>query len=132
MGLNWNQIDMPRQMMTVAARDIKSRKTLRIPLNATAMEILRGQIGKHLEYVFLYKGRPLSATVNMAWRNALKKSGIETSGSTIRSTPGPACWIGSFVAVHKQNRTADRRSANSQRGGWGDGTRSAAECSIEH
>lgn len=55
---------MPRQMMTVAARDIKSRKTLGIPLNATAMEILRGQIGKHAEYVFVYKGRPLNATVN--------------------------------------------------------------------
>jgi integrase len=77
LGLQWSQIDMTRQMMTVAARDIKSRKTLGIPLNATAMEILRGQIGKHAEYVFVYKGRPLNATVNTAWRNALKKSGIE-------------------------------------------------------
>jgi hypothetical protein len=31
---------MARQVMTVTARDIKSRKTLGIPLNATAMEIL--------------------------------------------------------------------------------------------
>ena len=41
------------------------------------MDILRGQIGKHAEYVFVYKGRPLNATVNTAWHNALKKSGIE-------------------------------------------------------
>jgi hypothetical protein len=52
-------------------------KTLGIPLNATAMEILRGQIGWHDEYVFVYQGKPLSATVNTARRNALKKSGIE-------------------------------------------------------
>jgi integrase len=77
LGLKWSQIDMSRQIMMVAARDIKSRKTLGIPLNATAMEILREQIGKHAEFVFVYKGRPLNATVNTAWRNALKKSGIE-------------------------------------------------------
>jgi len=75
--LKWSQIDMVRQVLSVAARDIKSRKTLGIPLNATAMEILRGQIGRHDEYVFVYQSKPLSATVNTAWRNALKKSGIE-------------------------------------------------------
>ena len=77
LGLKWSQIDMQRQVMTVAASDIKSRKTLGIPLNATAMEILRAQIGKHDEFVFVYKGKRLNATVNTAWRNALKKSGIE-------------------------------------------------------
>jgi integrase len=75
--LKWSQIDMARQVMTVAAREIKSRKTLGIPLNATAMGILRGQMGTHPEYVFVYKGKPLNATVNTAWRNALKRSGIE-------------------------------------------------------
>ena len=45
--LKWSQIDMQRQVMNVAASDIKSRKTLGIPLNATAMEILRAQIGQH-------------------------------------------------------------------------------------
>lgn len=63
--------------MTVAAGDIRSRKTLGIPLNATVMEILRAQIGKHDEFVFAKKGRRLNATLNSAWRNALKKSGIE-------------------------------------------------------
>ncbi len=84
---------MARQVMTVAARDIKSRKTLGIPLNVTAMEISRGQIGRHDEYVFVYKGRRLNATVNTAWRNALKKWASRTSASTTR-TWHPSIWRG--------------------------------------
>lgn len=75
--LRWKQIDLSRHVMHVAASDIKNRKTLGIPLNATAMEIVRGQIGKHDEFVFVYRGKPLTTAVNTAWRNALKKSGIE-------------------------------------------------------
>jgi len=72
--LRWKQIDRSRHVMHVAASDIK---TFGIPLNATAMEIVRGQIVKHDEFVFVYRGNPLTTAVNTAWRNALKKSGIE-------------------------------------------------------
>lgn len=75
--LKWSQVDLSQERITVAARDIKSRKTLGIPLNETALAVLKSQVGRHPEFVFVYKGRPLNSTVNTAWRNALKKAGIE-------------------------------------------------------
>jgi integrase len=75
--LRWKQIDLGRRVMHVKASEVKNRKTLGIPLNDTAIAIIREQIGKHDEFVFVYQDKPLAATVNTAWRNALKKSGIE-------------------------------------------------------
>ena len=75
--LRWKQIDLGRRVMHVKASEVKNRKTLGIPLNETAIAIIREQIGKHDEFVFVYQDKPLAATVNTAWRNALKKSGIE-------------------------------------------------------
>lgn len=48
-----------------------------IPFNEDAIEVLKEQIGKHLQFCFAYEGQPLRADVtNTAWHNALKRSGI--------------------------------------------------------
>ncbi len=39
--------------------------------------MIRDQIGKHEAYVFTYQGRPIKDANSTAWKNALKKAGIE-------------------------------------------------------
>ena len=48
-----------------------------MPLNATALEVLRRQLGKHRVRVFTYAGKPLGSANTLAWRKALKRAGIE-------------------------------------------------------
>jgi hypothetical protein len=43
----------------VGANQSKTRKPIAVPLNATALAVLRRQIGKHPEKVFTYARRPL-------------------------------------------------------------------------
>jgi integrase len=54
-----------------------NRKPISVPLNATALEVLRRQLGKHPERVFTYRGQPLAWGNTLAWRKALKRAGIE-------------------------------------------------------
>jgi integrase len=55
----------------------KNRRAIAVPLNATALEVLRRQIGKHRERVFTYRGRPITQANTRAWRRALKRADIE-------------------------------------------------------
>ncbi|HTR59328.1 MAG TPA: site-specific integrase, partial [Casimicrobiaceae bacterium] len=55
----------------------KNRKPISVPLNATALAVLRRQLGKHPERVFTFRGRPLAWGNTLAWRKALKRAGIE-------------------------------------------------------
>jgi integrase len=41
------------------------------------MEIIRRQIGKHLRFVFTYKGEHIKRFNTRAWTNALKRAGIQ-------------------------------------------------------
>jgi acetyl esterase/lipase len=60
----------------VSAAQSKSRRPIAVPLNATAVKVLRRQLGKHSERVFTCRGRPISWANTLAWRNALKRAGI--------------------------------------------------------
>lgn len=61
----------------VGAKQSKNGKPIAIPLNSTALAILRRQIGKHPERMFTYAGKPLDWANTKAWRDALKRAGIE-------------------------------------------------------
>ncbi len=61
----------------VSAGQSKNRKPIAVPLNATAVEVLRRQLGKHRVRVFRYAGKPLGSANTLAWRKALKRAGIE-------------------------------------------------------
>ncbi len=52
----------------VGAAQSKNRRPIAVPLNATAREVLRRQLGKHPERVFTYRGRPISWGNTPAWR----------------------------------------------------------------
>jgi hypothetical protein len=40
------------------------------------MALIRKQIGKHLQYVFTYQGRPMYQVNGKAWKGALDRAGI--------------------------------------------------------
>lgn len=56
---------------------MRRTKPIAVPLNATALAVLRRQIGKHPDKVFTYAGKPLGRAKTKAWRNALKRVGID-------------------------------------------------------
>lgn len=75
--LRWQQLDLPRRVMCIQAAEIKTRRTLGIPLNEMAMAILKKQQGKHQDAVFTYQGKPIINANTKAWRKALKRAGID-------------------------------------------------------
>lgn len=74
--LKWSDIDFAHAHAWVGASDSKSRKSIAIDLNSDAVQALKGELGKHPERVFTYKGKPLDNLNTRAWRNALKRAGI--------------------------------------------------------
>jgi len=75
--LEWSQVDLQRNVAWIHADQAKARKSIHISLNATAMEVLRKQVGKHSLRVFTYQGKPIIQVNTRAWRKALSRAGIE-------------------------------------------------------
>lgn len=77
LGLEWSCIDLDRCHAWVKGEGSKNRKPISAPLNFQAMEILLRQVGKHSENVFTFRGKPIANANTRAWREALKRAGIE-------------------------------------------------------
>ncbi len=76
-GLEWSHVNLDAGHAWIGANQSKNRKPIAVPLNATALVVLRRQIGKHPEKVFTYAGKPIGWANTEAWRKALKRAGIE-------------------------------------------------------
>jgi integrase len=76
-GLEWSHVNLKMGHAWVGADHSKNRKPISVPLNTTAQGVLQRQIGKHRERVFAFRGKPLGWANTKAWRNALKRAGIE-------------------------------------------------------
>jgi integrase len=76
MGLRWDQVDMRAKMVIVSAEDFKNGRDHSVPLNDIAIDIIMRNIGRNMEYVFTYQGRPVSQVNTKAFRDALKRAGI--------------------------------------------------------
>lgn len=63
--------------MWVQPEDSKNGDYISVPLSAQAMEVLQRQKGKHPVRVFTYKGKPIVNANTRAWKQALKRAGIE-------------------------------------------------------
>jgi integrase len=82
--LRWDHVDLDRAIAWVDADDAKGRRTLSVPLSADAVAVLRGELGRHAEFVFTWpapvgiKGErcrlPYAATPKTAWLAAVKKA----------------------------------------------------------
>jgi integrase len=76
-GLVWSQVDLERRMAWIHPDQAKARKAIAVPLNADAIGVLREQLGVDPEYVFTYRGKPITQVNTKAWKTALERAGIE-------------------------------------------------------
>lgn len=75
--LKWSQIDLERRIAWIHPDEAKARKGIPLPLTEEAVSILQSLLGKHAEFVFTYRGKPVRYVHNTGWRMALKRAGIE-------------------------------------------------------
>lgn len=66
-----------RQHLWISAEQHKNGHPHSVPLNAMAMAVLERRKGDHPTHVFTYEGRPIVQVSTCAWREALKRAGIE-------------------------------------------------------
>jgi integrase len=75
--LEWSQVDLTRGVAWIHPDQAKARKAIHVPLNSQAVAVLNRQAGKHPERVFTFRGKPIRWANTHAWREALKRAGIE-------------------------------------------------------
>jgi len=61
----------------VAPEQHKNGRAHAVPLNELAMEVLARRQGDQLTHVIRYEGNPIAQVNTKAWRDALKRAGIE-------------------------------------------------------
>ncbi len=76
LGLEWSQVDMRRKLAWIHHDQAKGRRSFSVPLNDTAIAVLRACKGHHPTHVFTYRGNPIAWANTKAWRNALRRAGI--------------------------------------------------------
>lgn len=107
-NLKWSDVDLIKRHALVHPDESKTSKAIPVPLNDSAVEVIRRQIGKHTEYVFTYKGNRILQCNTQAWKKALKRAGIENfRWHDLRHT---------WASWHVQNGTSLQELQ--QLGGW--------------
>ena len=75
--LQWSQVDLDRRIAWIHSDQAKAKKAIAVPLNEDALAVLESLKGTHDQYVFTFRGNPVWQVNTKAWRNAVKKAGIE-------------------------------------------------------
>jgi len=84
-GLEWSMVDWDKKAVRIAGQKTKTGKPIYVPLNATAMAILkrrreavdrRGRSLRHPVYVFHYRRSKIFHAVTKAWRKHRKEAGL--------------------------------------------------------
>ncbi len=75
-GLRWDQIDLARRVVVFSGTVMKNGEEHGIALNDVAVEAIKGQIGRNLEYVFTYKGKRIGKGGQQTWRAACERAGL--------------------------------------------------------
>ena len=87
--LRWEQVDMARRVAWIHPDEAKAGRAIGVPLNESAVEVLRRRLGQDNAHVFTYEGKPVARCSTKAWKAALARAGIErTFAGTICATPG--------------------------------------------
>lgn len=76
-GLTWSQVDLQRAVAWIHPDQAKARRAIPVPLNEEAVSAVRAQLGKHSTHAFTFRSRPIRQTNTRAWRQALRKAGIQ-------------------------------------------------------
>lgn len=75
--MQWKYVDIERRHAFVVADESKTHKAIPVPLNSTALAVLKKQLGKNETWVFTFKGKPVLRCNNSGWRSALVRAGIK-------------------------------------------------------
>lgn len=74
-GLEWNRVDLERH--TAWLNQTNNGTPRGVPLNSDAVAVLEEQIGKHPQYCFTFRGKPIRwELTNTGWHKALKRAGL--------------------------------------------------------
>jgi integrase len=76
LGLEWSQVNLAQNHAWIQGWQSKNRRPISVPLNASALDVLHRQIGKHPTRVFTFRGKPLNSANTKAWKAALVRAGI--------------------------------------------------------
>jgi len=85
-GLTWPMVNFEMQAVKVAGQLTKNGQPIYVPLNPTALEVLRQRQkapGRHKDLVFHYRGEPIFHVTTAAWHKAAGRAGIE--GTTLHT-----------------------------------------------
>ena len=77
LNLTWQQIDLKRKTAWIYGDQAKGKEDIHVSLSEHVIDLLKSQLGNHPEYVFTYRKAPIGNINTRAWRNALKRAGIE-------------------------------------------------------
>jgi integrase len=75
--LRWSQLDLERGTGWIPAAEAKGGEDIHVSLSDLAVKVLLRQRGKHDDFVFTYRGKPISQANTRAWRAALHRAEIE-------------------------------------------------------
>lgn len=75
--LQWTEVNMHTGHAFIHPDQSKTKKAIPVPLNSIALEILARHKGNHPDFVFTYRGKPVTRCNNHAWLKALKRAGIK-------------------------------------------------------
>jgi integrase len=76
-GLSWEQVDLERRIAWIHPDQAKARRAIAVPLNGTAMRVVRAQYARHPVFLFTFKGSPVRQVSTKAWYNALARAEIK-------------------------------------------------------
>ena len=107
--LRWEQVDMARRVAWIHPDQAKAGRAIGVPLNESAVAVLRRRLGKDNAHVFTYEGKPVARCTTKAWKKALGRAGIE---STFRWHDLRHTW----ASWHVQNGTPLQELM--ELGGW--------------
>jgi integrase len=108
--LRWSEVDLERELVWVHPDEAKAGRGIAVPLTQRAVAVLEEQFGIHQEFVFTYRGRPVSETATRAWRKALARAGIANfRWHDLRHT---------WASWHRQSGTPQH--VLKELGGWAD------------
>jgi integrase len=100
--LRWDwEVEVPElnaRGFYIPCEHVKNGEERLVVLNAIAKSVIENERGKHGEFVFSYKGNPVTTLYNSAWKRVHEKVGLPqvpegTRPARARSTPTVGRWF---------------------------------------
>ena len=113
LGLQWDHVDLAREIAWIDASEAKAKKAIVVPLSIEAINVLKTVQGQHPEFCFTYRGHPVSE-IKTAFIAACVRAGvgqvrkIQSSTGRVRRSYSGFTWHGlrhTWATWHVQHGT---------------------------